>query len=92
MKSFLSPVFIIGHIRIGSVEGASCVNLGNNRPTNFRSDKKHVQGFGTVAGDHNKIEGARTALNDSDFIDMLNVTEQIPDWLKQVINNNSATE
>lgn len=92
MKSVLSPVFIIGHIRIGTVEGASCINFGNNRPSHFRSNKKHVQGFGTVAGDHNKIEGARTALNDSDFIDMLNTTEQVPDWLKRVINKNSEVE
>lgn len=88
MKSYMSPVFIIGQIRIGTVEGASCVNFGNNRPSHFRSDKKHVQGFGTVAGDHNKIEGARTALNDADFIDMLNVSEPVPHWLRQVINKN----
>lgn len=92
MKSFLSPVFVIGQIRIGSVEGASCINLGNNRPSHFRSEKKHVQGFGTVSGDNSKIEGARTALNDSDFIDMLNVSEQMPDWLNQVINKNSPGE
>lgn len=90
MNAFLSPTFIIGQIRIGTVEGASCINLGNNRPTHFRSDKKHIQGFGTVTGDQNKIEGARTALNDADFIDMMNVADQIPDWLKQVIATNKA--
>ena len=85
MKAFLSPTFIIGQIRIGSIEGASCVNFGNNRPSHFTNHKKHIQGFGSVSGDHNKIEGARTALNDSDFIDMLNMTDEVPDWIKSFL-------
>lgn len=88
MKSFLSPVFIIGQIRIGTVEGASAINLGNNRMSHFRSDKKHIQGFGTVAGENNKIEGTKTALHDADFIDMLNTSEPMPQWLKEFVNKN----
>lgn len=86
MKSFLSPVFIIGQIRIGTVEGASAINFGNNRMSHFRSDKKHIQGFGTVAGDDNNIEGAKTALHDADVIDMLNTSEPMPEWVKQLVN------
>lgn len=86
-SSFLSPTFIIGHIRIGSVEGASCVNLGNNYPTNFTSNKKHNQGFGSVSGDNNNVEGIRSALNDADILDMMNTDEMkdVPEWVKQLM-------
>jgi hypothetical protein len=90
MSSFLSPTFIIGNIRIGSVEGASCVNMGNNYPTGFQSHKKHNQGFGSVGGDNNNIEGARSILDDSDFLDMFNQTDQdVPDWVEKLIMNSS---
>jgi hypothetical protein len=86
LSSLLSPNFIIGHIRIGSVEGASCVNMGNNWPTGFESHKKHNQGFGSVGGDNNHIDGLRSLLNDSDFLDMFNPSDDnIPDWLKEKI-------
>ncbi|MCF8563746.1 hypothetical protein LLE49_03205 [Alicyclobacillus tolerans] len=75
MENFLSPTFVIGTIKIDQVEGASCVNMGNNWPTNFRSYKKHNQGFGTVKGNHNVLKGARSLLNDPDTYDMLSVTE-----------------
>jgi hypothetical protein len=85
MKSFLSPTIIIGHIRIGTVEGSSCVNLGNNLPSNFSSQKKQIQGFGSVDGDNNKVEGTKTALNDADLIDMLSTAEDMPDWVKRIL-------
>jgi hypothetical protein len=86
MSSFLSPTFIIGQMRIGSIEGASCLNMGNNWPTGFESHKKHNQGFGTVGGDNNRIDGLRSLLNDSDFLDMFNSSDDsIPDWLKEKI-------
>jgi hypothetical protein len=94
-SSLLSPTFIIGHIRIGSVEGASCVNFGNNLPTGFVSNKKHNQGFGTVGGDHNHIKDARSALNDSDLIDMFNDGDEIdgpPDWLRKIIADTISDE
>lgn len=73
--SLFSPTFIIGHIRIGTVEGASCVNLGNNWPTDFTSHKKHNQGFGSVDGDNNRIQGIRAYLDDADLLDMFNQAE-----------------
>ncbi|UJF34346.1 hypothetical protein [Paenibacillus hexagrammi] len=90
MSSFMSPNFIIGSIRIGSVESASCINMGNNWPTGFESTQKTVQGFGSVAGDHNQIVGTRSLLNDSDFLDMLNIEgNETPEWLQEIIVNSS---
>ncbi|MGG1514161.1 hypothetical protein ABE504_02030 [Paenibacillus oryzisoli] len=86
MSSFMSPTFVIGSIRIGSVESASCINMGNNWPTDFQSNQKTVQGFGSVEGDNNQLVGTRAMLNDSDFLDMLNVGEQeTPVWLQDLI-------
>jgi hypothetical protein len=87
MANYLSPNFFIGSIRIGTVEGASCVNLGNNTPAHFTNHKKHNQGFGTVSGDHNEILGARSVLDDSDLLDMLNVTDpDVPQWVKDLLS------
>lgn len=87
MSSFLSPQFVIGSIRIGSVENASCVNLGNNWPTAFESHQKLTQGFGSVSGDRNLVAGIRSLLHDSDFLDMLNVTDsEVPEWLRSIIS------
>jgi len=91
MSSFMSPNFFIGSIRIGSVESASCINMGNNWPTAFESNQKTVQGFGSVAGDNNQLTGTRAFLNDADFLDMLNLSDfEIPDWLQQLIANATA--
>lgn len=90
-SSFLSPTFVIGYIRIGSVEGASCVNLGNNSPSGFQSHKKHNQGFGNVGGDHNQIRGLRSTLEDNDMLDMQNgLEEEIPAWVRQSIRDAAA--
>lgn len=86
--SFLSPNIAIGTLRIGSIEGASVVSLGNNFPTGFQSYKKHNQGFGSINGDHNDIEGLRSQLSDSNIIDMINeasLNDDVPDWLKEII-------
>jgi hypothetical protein len=92
MSSFMSPTFVIGSIRIGSVESASCINMGNNWPTDFQSNQKSVQGFGSVAGDNNQLVGTRSMLNDSDFLDMLNVDDgETPEWLQQMITNQAQT-
>lgn len=86
--SFLSPNFLIGEIRIGSVEGASCVNMGNNFPIGFENHTKLNQGFGSITGDANHISDVSSLLNDSAFIDMLtnpNDEHDIPDWIKPII-------
>ncbi len=78
--------FIIGHIRVGSVEGASCINLGNNTPSHFESYKKHNQGFGNVGGDNHKIEGAHTLLNDPDTLDFPELGDgELPKWVESMI-------
>lgn len=84
----LSPNFFIHTIRIGSLEGASCVNVGNNFPSGFTSHKKHNQGFGSIQGDHNDISRMMSRLDDEDEIDMLNSSnfdEDVPDWVKQML-------
>lgn len=87
MSSFMSPQFVIGSIRIGSVENASCVNMGNNWPTSFESHQKLTQGFGSVSGDRNLVNGVRSLLNDADFLDMLNLTDvEMPEWLRSIIS------
>jgi hypothetical protein len=93
-SSLLSPTFVIGHIRIGSVEGASCVNFGNNFPTDFQNHKKHNQGFGNVGGDHNKIDGTKAVLEDADLIDTLvsGAEEDIPDWVKEMVTDLASSD
>lgn len=85
--SVLSPNFFIGKLRVGTVEGASCINMGNNFPVGFESHKKQNQGLGTISGDNNQFDGLRTLLNDSDIIDMLNQSDEteVPDWIKDLI-------
>lgn len=83
--------FIIGNIRVGSVEGASCINLGNNTPSHFENHKKHNQGFGTIGGDSNKIEGARTLLHDPDALDLPDWKGDIPQWVENFLKNPSSS-
>ncbi len=86
MASFMSPQFVIGSIRIGSVENASCINMGNNWPTAFESHQKLTQGFGSVSGDRNLVSGIRSLLNDSDVLDALQVGgADVPEWLQGIL-------
>jgi hypothetical protein len=90
----LSPVFFIGNIRIGSVSGASCVNLGNNLPLGFQSYSKQNQGFGSITGDNNDISELCSALKDTNTIDMLNQSDtiEVPDCVKKLISDNLPKE
>ncbi|MCA0972489.1 hypothetical protein LCM20_17980 [Halobacillus litoralis] len=83
----LSPNFFIKDIRIGTVENASCVNIGNNAPNGFESFQKLNQGFGNVHGDGNSLEDLRSVLSDSAILDMLvNPKEgDIPEWVVDLI-------
>ncbi|WP_438431886.1 hypothetical protein [Gorillibacterium sp. sgz500922] len=62
---WLSPTFVIGQIKIGTIEGSSCFNLGNNLPSGFTSRKVHNQGFGSVEGDNNRLSGLRSFLHET---------------------------
>jgi hypothetical protein len=86
MMDSLSPVFFIGSIRIGTVEGASCINLGNNLPVGFQSYKKQNQGFGSITGDNNDISELCSALKDTNVVDMLNQSssDEVPGWVKKL--------
>ncbi|WP_163538703.1 hypothetical protein [Gracilibacillus sp. YIM 98692] len=92
--TFLSPNFFIGTIRIGTVEGASCVNFGNNAPSGFESFKKQSQGLGSISGDGNHIEGLRSLLNDTAVMDMLvsRDTAEMPDWLQELVEEKIKEE
>ncbi|OCA85083.1 hypothetical protein A8F95_10355 [Bacillus wudalianchiensis] len=68
LKRF-SPSFFIGSISIGTVEGASCVNLGNNLPSGFVNYKKQNQGFGSISGDHNDIRDILATIEEQDIND-----------------------
>jgi hypothetical protein len=95
MSAVLSPQFVIGSIRIGSVTNASCINMGNNLPAGFENHQKLTQGFGSVNGDRTMINGIRSLLNDSDFLDMLNISNsEVPEWLQKMIisANGNGTE
>lgn len=70
MTVTLSPNFTINSFTIHSVEGASCINFGNNEPTGFTSYKKQNQGFGSISGDSNTVDGIKTLLNDKALLDM----------------------
>jgi len=65
-----SPAFYIGSISIGTVEGASCVNLGNNLPSNFTNYKKHNQGFGNISGDQANVHDILASLEEKDTSDV----------------------
>ncbi|MFZ5985640.1 MAG: hypothetical protein ACOYWZ_00740 [Bacillota bacterium] len=92
--SYLSPVFLIGNIRIGNIEGASCLNIGNNLPIGFESYKKQNQGFGSISGDNNDIQDIRSLLSDPGKIDMLNCSEkkEFPDWVKELVKSNISDD
>jgi len=66
--------------------------MGNNWPTDFQSNQKTVQGFGAVDGNNNQLVGTRSMLNDSDFLDMLNIDDnETPEWLQNMIANQAQT-
>lgn len=65
-----SPAFFIGSISIGTVEGASCVNLGNNLPSGFVNYKKQTQGFGSITGDHNDIHEILASIDENAISDI----------------------
>ncbi len=91
--SIFSPQFTIGSIRIGSVQGASCVNLGNNFPTHFTNHQKYNQGVGNVSGDHNQFNETRSVVDDSDMVDMINETGgELPEWLKRIIQDSQVSD
>lgn len=87
MSNLFSPTFFIGRFRVGSIEGASCLNMGNNLPTDFTNNTKHNQGFGNVSGDHNDISDLLSLLTDSDLVDMVNIDDDkdTPEWLKELM-------
>ncbi|HHW36415.1 MAG TPA: hypothetical protein GXX18_03865 [Bacillales bacterium] len=92
MAGYLSPNFVIGSIKIGSIEGASCLNMGNNFPSNFSSHKKQNQGFGSIIGDHNDIRDILSRLDDSDVLDMYNQMDQDdpPEWIKEIVSTKKS--
>lgn len=88
MPAFMSPQFVIGSIRIGTVQNASSVNMGNNWQTAFEGHQKWTQGFGSVSGDRNVVADIRSLLNDSDLLDTLHLTgAELPEWLQSIMTD-----
>lgn len=92
MSSTFSPNFLIKTFNIHTVEGASCVNIGNNAPSGFESYKKQNQGFGSISGDSNTIRDIKSLLNDKALIDLLEGTAAVDDqpWLQQLLADRLA--
>ncbi|AZB44774.1 hypothetical protein CEF21_07610 [Bacillus sp. FJAT-42376] len=80
----LSADFRIGDIHIGTVEDASAVNFGNNFPTDFKSSKKHNQGFGNILGDGNDIHDILSHQEERDVTEVFSESpdQPEPEWLK----------
>ncbi|MED4953628.1 hypothetical protein NYE69_01335 [Paenibacillus sp. FSL R5-0527] len=70
MELVLAPNFVIGHIRVGTVEGSSCINIGNNLPSGFTSHKKQNQGL-SVSGDHNELKDIESLLDNAGSAELL---------------------
>ncbi|WP_235867343.1 hypothetical protein [Priestia abyssalis] len=83
----LPSTFTIGDINIGTIEDASCVNFGNNFPTDFKSHKKHNQGFGNILGNHNDIHDILSWLEERDITEVFSQgqNEHPPEWLDMLI-------
>ncbi|KZZ84795.1 hypothetical protein [Bacillus sp. SJS] len=80
----LSANFTIGDIHIGAVEDASAVSFGNNFPTDFKSSKKHNQGFGNILGNGNDIHDILSHQEERDVTEVFSDSpdQPQPEWLK----------
>lgn len=84
--------FKIGDIHIGTIEDASAVNFGNNFPTDFRSHKKHNQGFGNIIGDHHDIHDMKTFMKEREATEVYNENQdgREPSWAEEAENEDEA--
>ena len=82
----LSSSFRIGDIHIGTVEGASAVNFGNNFPSNFKNSSKLNQGFGNILGNGNDIHDIFSHQDERDTIKVFSEgpDQPQPEWLKSL--------
>jgi hypothetical protein len=88
LQAKFDQTFHINTITIHTVEGASCVNIGNNFPVGFESYKKHLQGFGSITGNDNTIDGLKSLLNDRSLIDAFSGSDlsESP-WIKALMES-----
>ncbi|WP_211231974.1 hypothetical protein [Tuberibacillus calidus] len=88
MQAKFDQTFHINTITIHTVEGASCVNIGNNFPVGFESYKKHLQGFGSISGNDNTIDGLKSLLNDRSLIDAFSGSDLSDSpWIKALMES-----
>lgn len=89
----LAPTFIIGQIKVGSVEGASCINVGNNYPAGFMSHKKQNQGL-AVSGDHNQFKEVEAMLENANAVELIGSQgeDAFPEWLRHLIEKYGTEE
>lgn len=83
----LSSIFTIGDIHIGTIEDASAVNFGNNFPTDFKSNKKHNQGFGNIFGNENDIHDIQSLMEEKDAVEVYYDSQEKPDdkWMEMLL-------
>lgn len=79
----LHSSFHLRDIHVGTVEDASAINLGNSFPTNFKSMKKHNQGFGNVVGNENEMQDIESMLEEKDLIETFHESQDAAshEWL-----------
>jgi len=88
LQAKFDQTFHINTITIHTVEGASCVNIGNNFPVGFESYKKHLQGFGSISGNDNTIDGLKSLLNDRSLIDAFSGSDLSDSpWIKALMES-----
>lgn len=86
VSTTFDQTFHINTITIHTVEGASCVNIGNNFPAGFESYKKHTQGFGSISGNDNTIEGLKSLLHDHSLLDAFSGSDIYNSpWIKELM-------
>ena len=85
----LSSIFTIGDIHIGTIEDASAVNLGNNFPTDFTSNKKHNQGFGNIFGNENDIHDIQSLMEEKDAVEVYLDSQEKPNdkWMEMLLKS-----
>ncbi|WP_456276111.1 hypothetical protein [Bacillus sp. AK128] len=82
-----SPIFHIKEFKVGNLENASTINIGNNYPSNFKGFKRHSQGLGNIDGDHNDIHDLKSHLNLRYLMDtLMENQDELPEWVKELLN------
>lgn len=82
-----SPTFHFKEFKVGSLENASTINIGNNYPTNFKGFKRQNQGLGTIDGNNNDIHDLQSYIHLRYFLDaFMDDHDDVPDYIKEMLD------